>query len=185
MAARGERLENPVTGERLVWRATSAETGGTLLAFDFSLRVGGSVPLAHVHPLQEERFRVLAGRARVRLGGRTVVARPGDEVVVPPGTVHRLWNDGEEELQAVIEFRPALRLEQFFEQLWGLARDGRLDKRGLPSPLQLAVMAPEYLDEVALPVVPVGVQRAALALVAPLARARGYAAFDPAYGPRL
>jgi mannose-6-phosphate isomerase-like protein (cupin superfamily) len=185
LAAPGERIENPVTGERIVWRATSRETGGELLAFDFWLRPGGSVPLAHVHPRQEERFLIVAGRARIRVGWRKLVLGPGEEVVVSPGTVHRLWNAGADELHAIIEFRPAGRLEQGFEQLFGLARDGRLGKRGIPNPLRMAVMAPEYLDEVALPFVPGAVQRAVFAPLAPIGRALGYKAFDPAYGPRL
>ena len=34
---------------------------GELLAFDFALRPGGAVPLAHVHPVQTERFEVVHG----------------------------------------------------------------------------------------------------------------------------
>jgi mannose-6-phosphate isomerase-like protein (cupin superfamily) len=185
VAARGERIENPVTGERIVFRATARETGGELLAFDYWLRPGGSVPLAHVHPRQEERFMIVAGRARIRVGRRKLEAGPGDEVAVPPDTIHRLWNAGEEELQAVIEFRPALRSEQGFEQLFGLARDGKLGRSGIPNPLRMAVMAPEYLDEVALPLVPQAIQRALFAPLALLGGALGYSAYDPAYGPRL
>ena len=46
-------------------------------------------------------------------------------------------------------------------------------------------MAPEYLDEVALPFIPRRAQRALLAALAPAGRALGYRAFDPRYGPRL
>jgi hypothetical protein len=49
----------------------------------------------------------------------------------------------------------------------------------------MAVMAPDYVDEVALPFIPRRVQRALLAAHAPAGRALGYRAFDSRYGPRL
>jgi hypothetical protein len=52
----GDQIENPVTGERIVFRETARETEGALLAFDYVLRPGGSVPFPHVHPRQMERF---------------------------------------------------------------------------------------------------------------------------------
>jgi Cupin domain len=115
-----------------------------MLSFDYFLRPAGSVPLAHVHPRQEERFAIVSGRARIRVGRRLRRASAGESVVVPRGSVHRLWNDGEDELHVLVEFRPALRTEEGFEQLFGLGRDGKLSKRGFPHPLQIAVMAKEY-----------------------------------------
>lgn len=168
-----------------MFRATAGETSGQLLAFDYFLRPGSSVPLAHVHPRQEERFQIVSGTALIRVGRRKQRAGPSESVLVPAGTIHRLWNAGAEELHAVVEFRPALRSEQGFEQLFGLARDGKLGKRGIPNPLRMAVMAPEYVDEVALPFIPRRVQHAVLAALAPAGRALGYRAFDPRYGPRL
>jgi hypothetical protein len=58
----GQTLENPVTGERFTFVHTAATTGGELLAFDLALRAGGAVPVPHVHPIQTERFEVVAGR---------------------------------------------------------------------------------------------------------------------------
>jgi len=52
MARQGDTLENPVTGERLAFRRTTAESGGAVLSFAYFLPAGGSVPLAHVHPRQ-------------------------------------------------------------------------------------------------------------------------------------
>src|SRR5438093_9861603 len=46
MARQGDALENPVTGERLVFRQTTADSGGAVLSFAYFLPAGGSVPLA-------------------------------------------------------------------------------------------------------------------------------------------
>lgn len=181
MALRGDALENPVTGERLVFRRTAADSGGSVLAFDYFLAAGGSVPLAHVHPRQEERFAIVSGRARIRVGSRRRRASAEESVVVPRGTVHRLWNDGEDELHVLVEFRPALRTEEGFEQLFGLGRDGKLSRGGFPHPLQIVVMAKEYRDEAQFPLVPALVQRALIAPLAAIGARLGYRAFDPRY----
>jgi mannose-6-phosphate isomerase-like protein (cupin superfamily) len=151
MARPGDALENAVTGERLVFRRTAADSGGAVLSFDYFLPAGGSVPLAHVHPRQEERFEVVSGRARIRVCRRLRRAGAGERVVVPRGTLHRLWNDGADEL------------------------------RGFPHPLQFAVMAKEYRDEAQFPFVPAIVQRALIAPLAAIGAALGYRAFDPRY----
>ena len=91
----GQTLENPVTGERFTFTHTAASTDGELLAFDFALRPGGKVPIPHVHPIQTERFEVVAGSVRFRLGLRTFVAGPGDVVEAPPGVAHGFANAGD------------------------------------------------------------------------------------------
>ena len=50
MAHAGQILENPVSGEKIIFRQTAAETDGELLAFELVLAPGGAVPGARVHP---------------------------------------------------------------------------------------------------------------------------------------
>src|SRR4051795_2214237 len=107
MITPGQTLENPVTGERFTFVHTAASTGGDLLAFDFALKPGGAVPIAHVHPVQTERFAVVSGRMRFRLGRKTVEAGPGDVVEVAPGVAHAFANVGDEEARLRVEVRPA------------------------------------------------------------------------------
>ena len=57
----GDQIENPVTGERLVFHETAAETNGERVVFETIVQPGGFVAAAHVHPFQTERFEVLAG----------------------------------------------------------------------------------------------------------------------------
>ena len=120
----GQTLENPVTGERFTFTHTAASTGGELLAFDFALRPGGAVPIPHVHPVQTERFEVVAGRMRFRVGLRTRIATPGDVIEVAPGVMHSFANAGDEEARLRVEVRPALAMEQMFAAVVALARGG-------------------------------------------------------------
>jgi mannose-6-phosphate isomerase-like protein (cupin superfamily) len=48
----------------------------------------------HYHPRSEEIYLFVAGEGRMRLGGEEADVRPGEAVVIPPGTPHKLWNPG-------------------------------------------------------------------------------------------
>ena len=130
MAHAGQTIENPLSGERITFRKTAADTGGELLAFDLELSPDGHVPGMHVHPTQEERFEVVSGTMRFRKGLKKVTAGPGDVVVVPPGTAHKFANGGDETAQVRVEVRPALRMENLFETAVELAEDGRDEPQG-------------------------------------------------------
>ena len=129
MIVPGQTLENPVTGERFTFTDTAASTDGELLAFDFALRPGGKVPVPHVHPIQTERFEVVAGEVRFRLGLRTFVAQAGDVVEAPPGVAHGFANAGDGEARMRVEVRPALAMEEMFAEVIALARGGQADPR--------------------------------------------------------
>ena len=77
MANTDETLENPASGERITFRQTSANTGGGLLAIDLELPANRRVPGGqHIHPKQEERFEVVEGTMRFRMGRKRVVGVP-------------------------------------------------------------------------------------------------------------
>jgi hypothetical protein len=59
MIRQGDRLENPVTGETLIFRRTSADTDGAAVVVETIVQPDGFVAAAHVHPHQTERFEVL------------------------------------------------------------------------------------------------------------------------------
>lgn len=169
----GQHLRNSATGEQIVFRKRSADTAGELLEFDWCFPPGGSV-LSHVHRYQEEAFEILSGRAWFRVSGRRSEASKGEGLAVPPGTAHRWGNAGDAELWARIRFRPALRTEGVFDAMFALARDGRLDRRGRPSPLQMAALLYEFRRELQLPWLPDPTQRALLGVLAAIAARRGY-----------
>jgi mannose-6-phosphate isomerase-like protein (cupin superfamily) len=173
MACAGQTIENPVSGERITFRETRADTDGELLAIDLEVSPDGHVPGMHVHPVQEERFEVTKGTMRFRMGRKKVTAERGDVVVVPPGVRHKFENAGGEAAQARVEVRPALRMEELFETTVALAKEGRTTRKGLPKPLDLALFVREFEQEVRGPFLPAWIQRAALAPLAWLARMGG------------
>jgi mannose-6-phosphate isomerase-like protein (cupin superfamily) len=180
MIRAGDSIENPVTGERLVFRQTSRETGGEAVVIETFVRPNGFVAAAHVHPSQEERFQILRGSVGFKLGRKKLVAGPGQRLTVPAGTPHTFWNAGEEIAQFVCEIRPALQFESLIETMFSLAADGKTNRKGMPNLLRLAVIANAHFDTVQLPFPPAFLQKLGLVLAAPLGRALGY---EPVYVP--
>jgi quercetin dioxygenase-like cupin family protein len=171
MIAPGQTLENPVTGERFTFTDTAASTDGELLAFDFALRPGGAVPIPHVHPIQTERFEVVDGLMRFRVGLRKRMAGPGDVVEVAPGVAHSFANAGPDEAHVRVEVRPALAMEDMFAEVVAMAQAGRMTRRGMPrNPLDLAVLARRYDQEAHAPLLGLRLQRLLLAPPVFLAR---------------
>jgi quercetin dioxygenase-like cupin family protein len=165
----GRVIVNPMSGERIVIRESGAQTNGRLLAFDLFLPPGGHVPAAHVHPVQEERFTVVSGLMRFRLGRfgrRTILAHPGETVLLPAGTAHWFGNAGAQVAHARVEVRPALRMEELFETTEAISRVGHTGDARLPRLTDLARVVLEFQQEVAVPHVPAFLTKA---LVAPLA----------------
>jgi mannose-6-phosphate isomerase-like protein (cupin superfamily) len=179
----GDQIENPVTGERLVFHETSAETNGERVVFETIVQPGGSVAAAHLHPFQTERFEVLAGTVGMRRGKEKVELHAGDVVVVDPGTGHKFWNVGDDEVRFVCTVTPALQFERLIATMYSLAAEGKTNRKGMPNPLRLAVIANHHFDDVRLPRIPQALQKLGLAFGAPAGRIAGYGpTFDPAAG---
>ena len=167
-------LVHPVTGERIVFRRRARDTGGELFEMNLMLGPSGFIATEHVHPNQEERFEIAGAPAMFRVGGVERLYQPGETAVVPAGTPHVWWNPGEREVTTLIQFRPALDTETFFETFFGLAQDGKVGRNGLPNPLQMLVLARDYHREMQLPPARQRVLYPLAVVLSPIARAVGY-----------
>jgi quercetin dioxygenase-like cupin family protein len=176
----GDTLYNPVTGESMTFITTSRQTGGEYVEIELSADPDAFVAAAHVHPAQTETFLVLEGTLAAKIDGTMHTAALGDVLVVEAGQAHKWWNGGDSRLVFRCEIRPALQFESLIETMFSLAADGKTNKKGMPNPFRLAVVARAHLDTVALPFPPVWTQKAALAVGAPLGKLLGY---GPTYTP--
>ena len=184
MIQAGDTLYNPVTKERMTFLKTAADTNGEYVLIELSAAPGAVVAAAHVHPNQTETFEVIRGTLGAKVGGKQLDAKAGDVLVVEPRVSHKWWNAGEDELVFRCEVRPALQFERMIETMFSLAADGKTNKKGMPNPLRLAVIANHHFADVHLPVVPRWMQKAALAMGAPMGRALGFQShYTPAGEP--
>lgn len=177
-------LVHPVTGERIVFRKRARDTAGELMEMNLYLAPSGFIAAPHVHPNQEERFEIFGAAVMFKVRGKARLYQPGETVVVPPGTPHTWWNPSEHEAATLIQFRPALDTETFFETFFGLAADGKVSPNGMPNPLQTAVLARAYRREMQLAPPAQWVLGPLAMLLAPLGRALGYRARYEKYSGR-
>jgi mannose-6-phosphate isomerase-like protein (cupin superfamily) len=180
MIRTGDTLQNTVTGETLTFLATAADTNGEYTLVECTVQPDGFVASPHVHPFQTETFTVVRGTLGMKAGRSTLELGPGEVAVVEPGTPHKFWNAGDTRAVFRCEVRPSLQFESLIETMFGLAEDGKTNAKGMPNPFRLAVVANAHFDTARLPVVPAALQKAALAVGAPLGRLLGY---EPTYVP--
>jgi quercetin dioxygenase-like cupin family protein len=118
---------------------------GENLLVEVWVQPGGDVP-THYHPSLEERWTVLEGEVRFKVGRRKVAAGPGDELVGPPGIKHSFKNVGDREAHVRAEIRPALDLQEFLEEAAALARAGKYTRRNIPTGPRAALEVAEFAD---------------------------------------
>ena len=123
---------------------------------------------------QESRFEMLSGELAFWVDGKESRVGPGETVTVPAAMNHRFWNPTDTEAHYVQVFDPALDTRHFFEVLFRLANEGKLDKRGVPKPLLMPVLVRTFHREIRPSSPPWLVTRLAATALAPIAALRGY-----------
>ena len=170
MASLEREIFNPRTRQRMKFIELRPE----LLRIESSNPATAEREPVHVHPKQTSGAEVTSGSLTFEIEGSERRVAAGESISVPPDTPHRFWNSGNETARSIQFFEPALETAAFFETLFALAADGKVDSKGMPHLLQLAVMVPEFANEIRPVSPPWPVLRALAAVLTPLARARGY-----------
>lgn len=173
MATSGHIIENPVTGERVRWLVTAAETDGRYVRAEWWVRPGGGVRFEHIHRVSGESFEVLSGRLSGTLDGDSFELGPGEQRTLPPLVPHTWFNEGDEELHFVLEISPAGHFEETIETFFGLAREGRVGPDGMPGLLQTAVTVRAFGWEAYPTRPPLALLRAAATVLSPIGRLAG------------
>ena len=190
MSRCGDLYENRVTGEYAVVLRGNEDRGDGPAIAHLTARPGAAVVGEHFHPYLIEKFTILRGRLDARIAGKELSLAAGQSAMVGAGVVHDWWNSSKtEEAHVLVAIERAAEAEHFdptrFElligMLFGLANDGKVDKKGRPFPLQAAVIAKEFADVVVFTHPPRAVQKVVLGILAPLGKMLGYKAIDPNY----
>lgn len=168
MVQPGDVIENPVTGERITFIRTSVQTGGALAEMDLELAPTAFLAAEHIHRQQEEKFDILDGSIRVRCGGEERVHGVGEQVVVPAGSPHAWAPDGSGGARVRLTFTPGAGIEEFFDEFFRCAREGRTNEHGMPSLLTSARLGLRHEMYLARPAVPL--QRVAFRVLVGAAR---------------
>ena len=178
----GDIYENKVTGERAVVLRGDEDGQGQSFLVHLTVQPHGAVVGEHIHPHITERFQVISGRLGTRVDGVESTLVAGQEATVPIGSAHDWWNVGDDEAQVLVEISPAdKRFELMIGNLFGLANAGKTNAKGMPNPLQLAVIGQEFQDVIRFTRPPHAVQTAMFGLLGPVGRMLGYRGIYPQY----
>ena len=98
---------------------------------EWTVHPGGYVPFEHIHINQDEIFHIQRGEMRARVRGLTKSGKRGDTLTIPRGTRHIAFNDKDEPLVCIVEYKPGLDHYKMMQCFAGLTLDCDYDKRGL------------------------------------------------------
>ena len=158
----------PTTHDPVHGVAYAFTPDGENLIVDTWLDAGAKLP-EHFHPIQEEHWSVVDGRARIQVGKVTAMVRPEDGAqIVKPGVRHSIATpDGPARLRTLV--LPALSLQEFLEESAAAAREGLFARGGIPRSLRGARWAASFLarhrDETVMTFPPRFAQSAMIALL--------------------
>jgi mannose-6-phosphate isomerase-like protein (cupin superfamily) len=186
---RGMKLRNAFNKETFIFSGPVDDP--EIARFGVVLEEGGSGggnALEHVHPGADEHFTVKSGRIKIVIDGREQIVESGGHAVVPRGKPHFFANAGAEVVELEIEFKPAQQQLRFFANFASLAanRTAWFSSKGDAHVLLIALVLHTYRDHLYLAGPPIFLQKILFAILAPLARLRGYRmAIEPARRDRL
>ncbi len=114
-------INDPLTGQRLTFLETAADTNGRSLRAEVELAADGYVP-RHLHIRQDEQLKVLVGSVRYRSRGEDRELGPGETMLVPRRRFHRVSNAGNGTARFVLEVQPARHIEQTMRLMFAMGR---------------------------------------------------------------
>jgi quercetin dioxygenase-like cupin family protein len=117
---------------------TGEQTGGAYFVMEALVPPGGGPP-PHIHRNEDETFYMVEGECSITIGDRVVLARAGDFVNIPRGTVHCFCNTGRASARMIVTFTPS-GMERFFQETLEPATD-----RSTAPPQNNSAVAARYL----------------------------------------
>jgi len=180
-AATSSLISNPQLGEYGAALVTAAETDGEYARALAITPPGAQGPAEHYHPGYAESFEVVEGEFVVEIEGTPRTLSASESITVEAGTPHTFRNESDSYATCIVESRPAGRLEDVVQLLFGLGHDGKLAASGRPGFLQAMVMADEMGDDTIFTSPPPTVQRVMAAVLGPIGRRVGYRSSYPKY----
>lgn len=102
-----EPIENP-TGERIYSMIGAPEDQGASKGHSLAYVVipPGKSSLHHYHPVAEETYYILAGKAKMIVDGEEFPLKPGDALLIHPPEKHQIFSVGEDDLEFVVVCAP-------------------------------------------------------------------------------
>ena len=176
MIKQGDKIVNARTGQVMVFLKTGAETNEQLLQIDCISPPTTVKEPEHIHPLQENKFEIISGSCTFNIDGIERLAKAGEVVTIPPTVRHHFWNSSDTDAHYIQEFRPSLKIGDFFDTFFALSRDRKLNEKGIPNFFHGSLIMLKHKDEIRVTNPPWALQYLTYVLLAPIGKLIGYRA---------
>ncbi|MEZ5038919.1 MAG: cupin domain-containing protein [Saprospiraceae bacterium] len=104
-----------------------AQIDDQICEFEWTLAPGGGVP-EHLHLESDEYFTILEGEVTFRIDGKMIVAKLGDEVLVPKKTWHGIQNKSTSNIRCKVSYTPVADQGKFLHICAFLSKQNPNDK---------------------------------------------------------
>ena len=139
-------IVNPIFKDTCTFLRTSAETNGKVSEMEVTLSPHGGNPL-HKHTGFTETFTAIEGNLSLRVNSLKIMLMPGEKITVRKGEVHRFYNESDRDIKFNLQFTPGhTGAENMLRIMYGLARDGMTNKKGIPKNLMILAVVGEIGD---------------------------------------
>jgi mannose-6-phosphate isomerase-like protein (cupin superfamily) len=120
---------NPITRE--TFRCISSKPEAYTI--ECTVQPGEFVPFEQVHVAQDEIFHIEKGEKRAKDNEQESFGKVGDTLIAPRGDKLIAFNDKDEPLVCIVEYKPVHDQYTKMQCFAGLTTDGFIDRRGLVS----------------------------------------------------
>ena len=174
MIKQGDKIINARTGQTMIFLKTGDETKGELLEIECFSPPSNSMEPEHIHPHQENIFKIISGSCTFSVNGKEEIVSAGQTISITPNVKHHFWNSGDIVSHYLQEFRPALHIDEFFETFFALSRDGKLNGKGIPNLFHGSLIMLKHKNEIRVTNPFWGIQLLTYWTLAPIGRLLGY-----------
>jgi hypothetical protein len=107
----------------------------------------GAASAIHIHPLQEEYYKVHQGEIELYLDREWKILKAGEEVFIPKGTIHGFRNKSSQVASLTNIHIPGLHFGQSLKEMETLTRKGKIDGiKGFRNLVHLSQYSLKYID---------------------------------------
>jgi len=129
------------------------ETQGASLEMEWELLPKAEGTPVHIHPSAKETYKVLEGQLDVCIHGKWQRLKEGETLTVPAGVPHTFRNPVERVTRVYNTHAPAMRFEQYFEDLCAIVEKlsaGRPQKLSMnfSTATHLSMLMKKYKEEI-------------------------------------
>jgi quercetin dioxygenase-like cupin family protein len=156
------RIELKNRGEWLEMRRVRNSNWIEEIHMNGSLLARRQGPPPHIHLEEDERGEVVSGVASAMLEGKQLVLKAGESFHFPKGSLHRWWNDGDEELFLRGVVTPAVDLDRYLQAVFEVLDAGPPNR---PPIFYMAHVLYRHRKTQLTPVIPRAVQAVLLPIV--------------------